>query len=188
MRASHARRYLLRGAANSGTSAQGIVPQIAARLRLGPSSVPLPLQSNCHYTAPTNAPALSRRGHSGEYRLGAFPTATWACIHNLGSALCSREAERGLVAPYALCVDARGNLWISDQGTSMQVKVFDPAGKLLQTIGKAAGPPTVAGSGPDSLRSSGPSSSRRRWWALPSALASRPAGQEPGTKRSSEAS
>ena len=47
--------------------------------------------------------------------------------------------ERGLGAPYDLCVDAKGNLWVSDQGEAMQVKVFSPAGKLLQTVGKAGG-------------------------------------------------
>ncbi|HEY3375858.1 MAG TPA: FlgD immunoglobulin-like domain containing protein [Armatimonadota bacterium] len=47
----------------------------------------------------------------------------------------------GLEAPYDLCVDTKGLLYISDQATSMQIKVFSPAGKLVQTIGKAGGRP-----------------------------------------------
>jgi hypothetical protein len=47
--------------------------------------------------------------------------------------------DRGLEAPYGLCVDAPGNLWISDQGAAMQVKIFSPAGRLLRTVGKAGG-------------------------------------------------
>ncbi len=49
--------------------------------------------------------------------------------------------QRGLMAPYDLCVDTKGNLWISDQGAAMQVKVFSPTGQLLQTIGKREGRP-----------------------------------------------
>ena len=46
---------------------------------------------------------------------------------------------KGLDAPYALCVDRKGLLYISDQAASMQIKVFSPAGKLVQRIGKAGG-------------------------------------------------
>jgi hypothetical protein len=45
----------------------------------------------------------------------------------------------GLVAPYGMAVDAKGRMYITDQGTAMQVKVFSPQGKLLQTVGKADG-------------------------------------------------
>ena len=47
----------------------------------------------------------------------------------------------GLAAPYGLCVDSHGNLWISDQGAAMQVKEFSPGGKLLATVGKPGGRP-----------------------------------------------
>jgi hypothetical protein len=45
----------------------------------------------------------------------------------------------GLVAPYALCLDAQGQIYVSDQGASMQVKVFSPQGRLVKALGKAGG-------------------------------------------------
>ncbi len=46
----------------------------------------------------------------------------------------------GLEDPQQLTFDAQGNFYISDQGTSHQVKVFDPTGKPLRTIGVAGRP------------------------------------------------
>ena len=45
----------------------------------------------------------------------------------------------GLLAPLGLCVDAQGQIYVSDQGASMQVKVFSRRGKLLKAVGKAGG-------------------------------------------------
>jgi len=49
--------------------------------------------------------------------------------------------QEGLVAPYGLCVDAQGQIYVSDQGASMQVKVFSSQGKLIKAVGKAGGRP-----------------------------------------------
>jgi hypothetical protein len=45
----------------------------------------------------------------------------------------------GLAAPYGLCVDAQGQIYVSDQAAAMQVKVFRPTGELVRSIGKAGG-------------------------------------------------
>ncbi len=42
--------------------------------------------------------------------------------------------------PFAVAIDGDGNLYVSDHGSSHQVKVFSPRGKLLRRIGEA-GPP-----------------------------------------------
>ena len=48
--------------------------------------------------------------------------------------------KAGLEAPYAVPVDARGLLFVSDHGKSHQVKVFTPQGRAVRTIGKPGGP------------------------------------------------
>jgi len=48
--------------------------------------------------------------------------------------------EKGLEAPTRVALDETGNVYVSDWGRSHQVKVFDPQGRLLRTIGKAGGP------------------------------------------------
>ncbi len=45
-----------------------------------------------------------------------------------------------LEAPCGLALDTAGNLYISDRGTSHQVKVFSPDGEFLRAIGKAGAP------------------------------------------------
>ncbi len=47
--------------------------------------------------------------------------------------------EEGLEAPFAVCVDAQGQIYVSDQGASMQVKVFSSQGKRVKAVGKAGG-------------------------------------------------
>ena len=44
-----------------------------------------------------------------------------------------------LEAPYALTLDASGNLYVTDKGNSHQVKVFSANGALLRTIGNPGG-------------------------------------------------
>ena len=44
-----------------------------------------------------------------------------------------------LVAPHSLTTDARGNVYVSDWGTSFQVKVFDAAGHFVRAIGRPGG-------------------------------------------------
>jgi hypothetical protein len=46
----------------------------------------------------------------------------------------------GLQDPQQMTLDAVGNIYLSDCGTSHQVKVFDPSGKPLRTIGKPGVP------------------------------------------------
>jgi hypothetical protein len=46
----------------------------------------------------------------------------------------------GLESPRALALDSVGRLYISDQGSSHQVKVFSAGGQLLRTIGKPGAP------------------------------------------------
>ncbi len=46
----------------------------------------------------------------------------------------------GLEDPRQVTTDQQGNLYISDWGTSHQVKVFSPEGKLLRTIGAGGAP------------------------------------------------
>ena len=48
--------------------------------------------------------------------------------------------NQGLEEPHRLALDDEGNIYVSDWGKAHQVKVFDPKGKLLRTIGKAGGP------------------------------------------------
>jgi hypothetical protein len=49
----------------------------------------------------------------------------------------------GLQEPVGLCLDSRGNIYVSDRGDANQVKVFTPEGKPLRTIGTPGRP--VAG-------------------------------------------
>jgi hypothetical protein len=44
-----------------------------------------------------------------------------------------------LEAPYGLCVDVQGQIYVSDQGAAMQVKIFRPTGELVRSIGKVGG-------------------------------------------------
>jgi hypothetical protein len=45
----------------------------------------------------------------------------------------------GLSSPWGVALDDEGNIYVTDCGSAMQVKVFDSAGKLLHTIGKSGG-------------------------------------------------
>lgn len=47
--------------------------------------------------------------------------------------------SRGLVAPWDVAVDATGQMFVSDLGTSQQIKVFSAGGKLLDARGKLGG-------------------------------------------------
>ncbi len=49
----------------------------------------------------------------------------------------------GLVAPRCVTEDAKNRIFVSDWGTSFQVKAFSPAGALLHAIGKEGGRPWV---------------------------------------------
>lgn len=46
---------------------------------------------------------------------------------------------QGLVAPFAITLDPQGNLYVSDWGNSMQVKVFSASSELLRILGKLGG-------------------------------------------------
>ena len=47
----------------------------------------------------------------------------------------------GLVAPVGVTVDASGQISVTDEGTSQQIKTFSPDGKLVRTLGKEGGRP-----------------------------------------------
>lgn len=49
--------------------------------------------------------------------------------------------EKNLVAPYGLAVDTANNIYVSDLGSSQQVKKFSAAGQLLWAAGKKGGRP-----------------------------------------------
>ena len=49
----------------------------------------------------------------------------------------------GLVAPHSVAVDKQGTIFVSDWGTSFQVKAFAPDGRFLRAIGKEGGRPWV---------------------------------------------
>jgi hypothetical protein len=56
----------------------------------------------------------------------------------------SRVLAKGVLeAPYGLALDKAGNMYVTDQGTVMQVKVFSADGKLLRTVGKKGGRPWI---------------------------------------------
>ena len=74
-------------------------------------------------------------GLSGEQGAGSGEYAT-----SLLRAPRSLLIADGLEDPQQLALDSKGNYYISDHGKSHQVKVFDPLGKPLRSIGHA-GPP-----------------------------------------------
>jgi hypothetical protein len=57
-----------------------------------------------------------------------------------------------LVAPYGVTVDTKGEICVTDEGTSQQVKIFGPDGKLLKTLGKEGGRPWAGTYDPTSYR------------------------------------
>lgn len=48
-----------------------------------------------------------------------------------------------LVAPHSVALDKTGNIFVSDWGSSFQVKAFAPDGRFLRVIGKEGGRPWV---------------------------------------------
>lgn len=56
-----------------------------------------------------------------------------------------------LVAPHDVTTDHNGDLYVSDWGSSFQVKEFAPDGRLLRTFGKAGGRPWVGRWDPDGM-------------------------------------
>ena len=46
----------------------------------------------------------------------------------------------GLEDPFGLALDGDGNIYVSDHGSSHQVKVFSPGGQLLRSIGRPGQP------------------------------------------------
>jgi hypothetical protein len=49
----------------------------------------------------------------------------------------------GLIAPHSVTVDKSAAIFVSDWGTSFQVKVFTPNGRLVRAIGKEGGRPWI---------------------------------------------
>ena len=50
----------------------------------------------------------------------------------------------GLDDPCGITLDAQGNVYVSDRGTSHQVKVFSPDGKFVRAIGHPGAPESRA--------------------------------------------
>ena len=59
-----------------------------------------------------------------------------------GTLSAPQTLAQGLQDPQGLAQDAAGNIYVSDWGTTHQVKVFDATGKAIRTIGKAGAPTT----------------------------------------------
>jgi hypothetical protein len=57
----------------------------------------------------------------------------------------------GLAAPWGLCLDGQGRIYVTDQGEAMQLKVYGPDGSPVRTIGKAGGRPWVGAFDPQGL-------------------------------------
>jgi hypothetical protein len=86
-------------------------------------------------------------------------------IGNPSSVSAPKSVVSGLSAPAAVALDEKGNFYISDRGSSHQVKVFTPEGKFLRTIGH----PGVPKAGPyDPLHMNNPNGltidSRQQLW------------------------
>ena len=62
---------------------------------------------------------------------------------DLGSKAVTPLITSNLVAPDSVSMDRAGNIYVSDWGTSFQVKVFSSSGKFLRAIGKEGGRPWV---------------------------------------------
>ncbi len=57
--------------------------------------------------------------------------------------LVSTLIDHDLVAPHDVTTDSAGSIYVSDWGSSFQVKVFSPLGHLLRSIGKPGGRPWI---------------------------------------------
>jgi hypothetical protein len=62
-----------------------------------------------------------------------------------------RVLAEGLSAPWGVALDEAGNIYVTDCGKAMQVKVFDSDGKFLRAIGKEGGRPWVGRYDPNGL-------------------------------------
>jgi len=58
----------------------------------------------------------------------------------------------GLVAPVGVAVDASGQISVTDEGASQQIKTFSSDGKLVRTLGKEGGRPWAGAYDPTSYR------------------------------------
>jgi len=59
------------------------------------------------------------------------------------SAQVTPVVSQGLSWPWGIALDAEGRIYVTDCGTAMQVKIFDPQGKPIGTIGRPGGRPWV---------------------------------------------
>lgn len=53
--------------------------------------------------------------------------------------------------PIGLAIDTQGRIYVSDRGTAMQVKVYDPTGKLVKKIGRDGGRPALGKFDPNGM-------------------------------------
>ncbi|MGB8355510.1 MAG: hypothetical protein WCD79_16550 [Chthoniobacteraceae bacterium] len=58
----------------------------------------------------------------------------------------------GLEAPVGVTVDASGQITVTDEGASQQIKTFSPDGKLVRTLGKKGGRPWAGAYDPEAYR------------------------------------
>jgi len=118
---------------------KGIVPKFKVPSISGPTPLPLPVRR----TVGADSPLLWRVKVStcGPTLTGANSTVSTQ-FDATGKHIQTVISD-DLVAPRCITEDQKNRIYVSDWGTSFQVKVFSPAGALLHVIGREGGRPWV---------------------------------------------
>jgi hypothetical protein len=106
-----------------------------------------PVQGKAIQTIPLRLPAgLATNAEGDLYAISGNDVVKWN-----GSGSWTTIVNHDLIAPVALAIDSTGNLYLSDWGSAMCVKVFSASGALLRTIGKAGGRPLTGAYDPTGM-------------------------------------